>query len=401
MRRWHILDAGSIWLREFSSALAGRVPVTAWQPEMRYLGSLGFRDRVDAHPDPALDVHRFPLRRGYWRFPLNRIAPFAPGLLRRMAAADPNLADSVLVVTTPYYAPVAEGWPGAVVYYLTDFTAAYEGADGAVVRALDRRLVKAAAAVCPNSTRLADYLTAEAGCDPAKITVVPQATRASNLYSAPPSRPGPLPADVADLARPIAGVIGNLAANMDWEFLERTILQTPEFTWLLVGPTAMPVELPLQRAARERLLAAARIPGARLRFAGARPYGELQRYARALDVAVLPYHRHEPTFSGSSTRFYEHLAACRPMIATEGFHELLSKEPLLRITPDAASAVRALEELRSGHFDDGLTFDRWRASLAGTWENRADLVTGAVAALEGRNSRMELVGAGNRVGGVR
>ncbi len=186
----------------------------------------------------------------------------------------------------------------------------------------------------PNSQRIADYFVRDAGCDPAKITVIPQATRAANLYAKPPIGPEPLPADVADLVRPVAGVIGNLAANMDWVFLEQTILRTPELTWLLVGPSTMPVALPQQRAARERLLAAAKISGARIRFAGARTYGELQRYARSLDVAVLPYHKHEPTYSGSSTRFYEHLAACRPMIATEGFAELLSKEPLLRLTPD-------------------------------------------------------------------
>jgi glycosyltransferase involved in cell wall biosynthesis len=393
MNRWHILDAGSIWLREFASALAARVPVTSWQPEMRPLGALGFRERIDRHADPALEVRRFPLQRGYWRYPVSTLRPFAPALLRRISSVDRD-PDSILVVTTPYYAPVAERWPGTVVYYLTDFTAAYDGADEAVVRALDRRLCQTAAVVCPNSQRIADYLVRDAGCDPAKITVVPQATRAANLYATPPTGPEPLPADVADLARPVAGVIGNLAANMDWVFLEQTILRTPELTWLLVGPSTMPVALPQQRAARERLIAAGKLPGVRIHFAGGRTYGELQRYARALDVAVLPYHKHEPTYSGSSTRFYEHLAACRPMIATEGFAELLSKEPLLRLTPDADSAVRALNELRSRKFDDGLTFDRWQASREGTWEHRAETVIEAVAALDVRHSRRELVSVG-------
>ena len=394
MKHWHILDTGSIWLREFAAALAARVPVTCWQPEMRFAGSLGFRERIDRHTDPALEVHRFPLQRGYWRSPVSTVAPFAPALLDRLRAADPDPANSVLVLTTPYYAPVAEGWPGTVVYYLTDFTAAYEGADPVVVRALDRRLCAAAAAVCPNSARLADYLTRDAGCDPAKITVVPQATRAANLYLKPPFGPESLPADVADLQRPIAGVIGNLAANMDWVFLERTVLRTPALTWLFVGPVTMPVAVARQRAARERLIAASQLPGSRVRFVGGRPYGELQRYARAVDVAVLPYHKHEPTYSGSSTRFYEHLAASRPMIATEGFAELLSKEPLLRLTPDADTAVQALEDLHSRNFDDGLTFDRWQASLDGTWERRAETVIAAVVALDARNAPRELAGVG-------
>ena len=62
-----------------------------------------------------------------------------------------------------------------------------------------------------------------------------------------------------------------------------------------------------QRQAREELLGM----GGRVRFVGSKHYGDLKYYARALDVAVLPYRMREPTFSGSSTRFYEHQAACR------------------------------------------------------------------------------------------
>jgi hypothetical protein len=394
LSQWHILDTGSIWLREFASALAKSVRVVAWEPEMRRFGAPGFTARVEQQVDPALAVHRFPLLRGYWRFPIRTIAPFAPGLLRRICAVDEDPAGSVLVLTTPYYAPLAELWPGTVVYYQTDLTAAYDGADPAIVRALDRRICKVAAAVCPNSQRIADYFIRDAACDPTKITVVPNATRTANLYSAPPSGPEPLPADVADLTRPVAGVIGNLAANMDWIFLERTILRATGFSWLLVGPANMPVRDPIQRAARDRLIRAAARPDARVRFAGSRPYSELQRYARAFDVAVLPYHKHEPTYSGSSTRFYEHLAACRPMIATDGFAELLSKVPLLRLTPDVGSAVAALEDLRCLRFDDGFSLERWRASHAGTWDQRAQtLISAVLRAVEtsGSDAKRELV----------
>src|ERR1035438_206201 len=80
--------------------------------------------------------------------------------------------------------------------------------------------------------------------------------------------------------------------------------------------------------------------GGRVVFTGGKRYGDLQAYARSLDVAFLPYQRRkEPTYSGSSTRFYEHLAACRPMISTRGFEELLHKEPLLRLVDRADSGA--------------------------------------------------------------
>jgi hypothetical protein len=111
---------------------------------------------------------------------------------------------------------------------------------------------------------------------------------------------------------------------------------------------------------------------------GSKQYGELKAYARAVDVAVLPYMKREPTFSGSSTRFYEHLAACRPILATDGFAELLDKEPLLRILKTPAEWLGALHELRDQQFRDGVEEQRWRQSQLETWEMRAQHLSEAL-----------------------
>jgi hypothetical protein len=86
---------------------------------------------------------------------------------------------------------------------------------------------------------------------------------------------------------------------------------------------------------------------------------------------VLPYLKREPTYSGSSTRFYEHLAACRPILATDGFSELLHKEPLLTILRTSSEWLRALHQLRDRRFCDGLEERRWKQSQSETWEMRA------------------------------
>ena len=118
--------------------------------------------------------------------------------------------------------------------------------------------------------------------------------------------------------------------------------------------------------------------GGRIRFLGAKPYSQLREYARALDVAILPYRKREPTYSGSATRFYEHLAACRPIIATTGVAELIKKEPLLRLADSAAEMILALEELRAKDFRDGHEMQRWTASQTETWEERASLMGNAL-----------------------
>jgi glycosyltransferase involved in cell wall biosynthesis len=213
-----------------------------------------------------------------------------------------------------------------------------------------------------------------AKCVSEKIVVIPNATRAKNVFRELPSGPSPLPHDVSDLPRPIAGVIGNLASNMDWNLLEQVVNATPAFTWVFVGPVEMPVDDREQRLTRARLLKR----GGRIRFVGSKPYSRLCDYARAFDVAVLPYRMQEPTYSGSATRFYEHLAACRPMVSTRAVAELLDKEPLLQLVANSEEMISRLEALRAASFQDGNELVRWKASFAETWHARAASVKRAL-----------------------
>ena len=363
---WQVLDVGSIWMREFGAALSTQATTVAWAPVMSRFGMFSRWTRTVEIGEPRLTVREFPLQRGYAREPLRRLVRFEGAVLERLESAAGGAPErSPLICSTPFYAPVAERWPGPVVYYSTDLTAEYESIDGAQVRELDRRMCRIARSVCPNSARIAEYFVREAGCDPAKITVVPNATRQSNVATEPLLRPGPLPEDIGDLERPIAGVIGNLSGNMDWTVIADAMDRTPELNWVFVGPTAKMLADAEQSSGRERVMRG------RARFVGSKPYGELQRYARSFDVAVLPYRKKEPTYSGSSTRFYEHLAACRPMVATRGFAELMEKVPLLTLVDTGEEMAAALQELAAKGFEDGLETARWEASCTGTWEARA------------------------------
>jgi glycosyltransferase involved in cell wall biosynthesis len=374
---WHVLDIGSVWVKEFASALGSFVPTLGWSPVMSWTGLFQFWERDGELIDPPLRVRYYPLQRGYHRFPLSPLVRLGALQSARMRAADGPPAESPLICTTPFYAPVAEKWEGPVIYYQTDLTYGYGHVDPAAVLALDRRLCRVATAVCPNSRRVGDYMVQLAGCDRGKITVIPNATREANILDEEPHGPGPLPEDLSDLPRPIIGVIGNLAGNLNWSLLLAAVDRTPKLNWAFVGPTDMHIEEQSEQERRSELLQRS----GRVRFLGPKPYKALQQYARTFDAAVLPYRRKEPTYSGSSTRFYEHLAACRPMIATRGFEELLRKEPLVTLVDTADELVAKLEDLTRLQFDDGLTHARWTASRHGTWHNRA---LGVMEALQTR-----------------
>lgn len=387
---WHLLQVSDALDREFLSALSDLTPAIGWRPRMNLFGLLQSSETEEQLTDPPALIRSFPLQKGYSREPIATLARAGSTQVERMLRIELNPADAPLICTTPYWADAAEEWPGPVIYYLTDLMAAYDGADAALVRRLDRRMCAAASLVCPNSHCIEEYLVAEAGCDPAKIDVVPNATRRINLLPEPPRDPLPLPRDLGDLPRPVVGVIGNLAANMDWTFLAETIERTPEFSWAFVGPFSMQIDDKAQRDARANLMNSA----GRVRFTGGKPYGELCRYARAFDAAMLPYFRRQPTLSGSSTRFYEHLAACRPMLATCGFNELLRKRPMLSLVTSPLDAAAQLEQLRTRCFDDGHNELRWSASRTNTWHDRASQM---IAALVERTTAPTLAWLDGRV----
>jgi glycosyltransferase involved in cell wall biosynthesis len=371
---WHVLDVRAIWIKEFASALGKEVPTIGWLPSIRNAGILERWEREEFLQDPALHILHFPLQRGFARPPITWLAREGSRLSGRLARHSQDIQKSPLVCSSPHYAAVAEVWRGPVVYYVTDFFPAY-GEDPQRIKALDLRMCRAADLVCPNSERIAQYLIAEADCPKEKIVVIPNATRASNLLPEPVLKPATLPADIADLPRPVAGVLGNLANNIDWLLLQEVIEKTPWLSWALVGPTEMPVLEIEQERARATLMS----NQGRVRFTGPKSYSSLRDYARAFDVAVLPYRKIEPTYSGSSTRFYEHLATCRPMLATLGFEELLHKEPLLKLTDSAEEMVIELEGLKATDFRDRFEELRWMASQKETWEARASAMKEAIS----------------------
>ncbi len=375
---WHVLDVRAIWIREFAAALGQQVPTLGWLPQITATALFRNHEQETLLDDPRFPVRCFPLQRGFAKFPIDRIAREGSRMARRILRRTDKPSESTLICTAPHYAAVAERWPGPVVYYVTDRFVNY-GDDPGLIRSLDQRMSKAADLVCPNSQRIARYLIDETNCPSNRLMVIPNATREGNLLSTA-SSPSESPRDIADLPRPIAGIIGNLAANTDWELLKQTIDRTPWLSWVFVGPTEMAVDEPMQNHAREFVMR----QGGRVRFVGAKPYAILRNYARALDVAVLPYRKREPTYSGSSTRFYEHLAACKPIIATRGFEELLHKEPLLRLVNTAAEMTVALEQLRQTEFRDGQEERRWKASQSETWESRALSMRNALSERFGR-----------------
>ena len=153
-------------MKEFAAALSELVPVKCWAPSIRNFGWWERWERDVALTDPRLQITSFPLQRCYGRFPVGELLGIGSQITERLLRNTPNPKESTLVCTSPYYAPVAERWPGRVIYYLTDLIAAYPTMNRKKVETLDRRMCGLADLVFPNSQRTAEYLRTVAACDP-------------------------------------------------------------------------------------------------------------------------------------------------------------------------------------------------------------------------------------------
>lgn len=372
-----ILDGRCVTVREFSRSIAKSAAVDMILPKITVLGDLypfnPIRKRMSWENVCLYDVK---LKRGWWRR-----GPWSEKdkLVRLIKTSISHRQSTIIVYTAPHYADVAQEIAGIrQLYYVTDnFRAqAGQGNDGHVAH-LESQLAHAVDLVCPNSPRTAEFFRNNARIKESKILLLNNAVREENVPDAPLQKPDKGPVDVASIPRPWALIMGNLASNVDWEFVKNVIESTPWLNWVAVGPAVDKCATRKHEKIREMFLH----DHTRFFHVGPRPAEALWRYARACDVAVIPYRRAEPTRSGSSTRSYEHFAASRPIVATNGVDELNERSCLVHICDTSQAMITVLNSLKSAKFVDGVEMARWLFAKENTWVERAKSMTDRLASL--------------------
>jgi glycosyltransferase involved in cell wall biosynthesis len=175
-----------------------------------------------------------------------------------------------------------------------------------------------------------------------------------------------VPDDLARIARPRLGFIGAISGyKVDFELIRHLALQRPHWSLVLIGkvgegdPWTDPALL-------EGLPNLYRL--------GPRPYAELPALLKGIDVALLPSRQNEYTASMFPMKFFEYLAAGRPVVATA----LPALEPhrdvahLVRDPADFIAAVESALERRGPDSEAGR-----RLASEHTWDAR----TGRMLAL--------------------
>lgn len=171
------------------------------------------------------------------------------------------------------------------------------------------------------------------------------------------------------LSRPVIGYIGSIHEWIDLELIGWLAHERPHWTFLLVGHAAVDVQ-GLQA-----------LPNVRL--AGPQPYATLPAWAKAFDVAIIPYRDNRQVRNANPLKLREYLATGKPVVST-GNPEIRKFERWVRIAECREDFMNALEDaLRND--SPGAARERMAAVADQTWDHRVDTVLGVVdRALEQR-----------------
>ena len=183
----------------------------------------------------------------------------------------------------------------ATVYYCTDDHAAFPGVDRKTIQPIDDHL-----------TRVADIVFVA----PPKLLEVKRALNPNSHYwphgvdaemFAQAADPSVAPAEpVRNLKHPVIGYFGNIGEWLDYDLLLQLARTRPDWTFLFIGLVAADVG-----ALREC---------ANVVFAGPQPYETLPLWARAFDVALIPFRMSPRVTNANLLKLREYLACGKPVV---------------------------------------------------------------------------------------
>jgi teichuronic acid biosynthesis glycosyltransferase TuaH len=182
-----------------------------------------------------------------------------------------------------------------------------------------------------------------------------------------PSRPYPVPADVAAIAQPRVGYAGKMQELFDVALMEQLIATMPAVNFVFIGQELNP----------QWTKSLWRYPNAH--YLGDKAYPLLPAYLAAFDVAIIPYNV-ERQHGGDPIKFYEYLAMGKPIVTThiggvaafQDYPQVCIAETAEQFTTGLAAFLDLLKEKRP--------IPTRPVPPEYLWQNKADTILKAVLA---------------------
>jgi glycosyltransferase involved in cell wall biosynthesis len=187
--------------------------------------------------------------------------------------------------------------PEFSLYHCVDEFSAFSDAPSKEIAETEAKLIRSADLVIVSSERLAQ---SKQNLNPKTILVrhgVDYAHFAKALDNSTI-----VPDDIQHLPKPIFGFFGLIADWVDLELIKKVANSFPNASVVLLGKIRTNVELCRNLT--------------NVYFVGPRPYAQLPAYAKAFDIALLPFRCNELTLNSNPLKAREYLAAGLPVVST-------------------------------------------------------------------------------------
>lgn len=143
--------------------------------------------------------------------------------------------------------------------------------------------------------------------------------------------------EIQGIPSPVIGYVGAMGEWFDFDLIEKILQRFPDASVVLIGWA------PSKQRRRLR-----QIRAKNLHFLGARHYRDLPRYVKAFDVCIIPFLQSRLTESVNPNKFYEYLAAGKPIVTTA----LPELEKFGNVFKMAGSHEEFLEHIKAASEED-------------------------------------------------
>ena len=219
----------------------------------------------------------------------------------------------------------------ALVYHCVDEFSEFTGTDKAAILEMERHLLEKSDCVIVSSDRL--YATKHAHNE--NTFLVTHGVDVAHFRKACDPTVA-VPAEMSALERPILGFFGLIADWVDLDLIRYLAVSRPKWNFVLIGKTTTSTQI-LNGIKNIHLL-------------GQKTYDELPMYAKAFDIALLPFAINELTIAANPLKLREYLAAGLPVVST-AIPEAEKLSNILRIGRDRTDFLNQIQKI----LDSGIT----------------------------------------------
>jgi glycosyltransferase involved in cell wall biosynthesis len=244
-----------------------------------------------------------------------------------------------------------------VVYHCVDEFSAFSDTNGRHIAELEERLLRKADLVITSAERLREN---KAKVNPNTV-LVRHGTDYRHFVKACDASTE-IPADIANLPKPIIGFFGLVADWVDQEAIIATAKAHPEGSVVIIGKVAPDCDATALKA----------VPN--IHLLGRKSYASLPGYCKAFDVALMPFTVNELTLNANPLKVREYLAAGLPVVSTD--IPEVRKVGLCKMATSTEDFVRKVDEcLAEG---PGPNRERAERIFHESWDARVEEIRGHV-----------------------